>query len=71
MGSGAFFHACRCRCGWAPVHRAALHGRIPFIEFLLSKGADVNAQDGFVPLLLMLSMMRILMMLVITRITIL
>lgn len=37
---------------WTPFHYAAHSGRIPFMEALLEKGADINARDnmGFAPM---------------------
>ena len=42
---GASSHACCCRDGVAPVHVAAGLGHLSFLELLLTKNADVNAQD--------------------------
>ena len=42
---GAVSHACCCRSGKAPIHRAALRGHLLCLEFLVARGADVNAQD--------------------------
>lgn len=41
------------RCGRTPLHRAANNGRMEAVEYLVNKGADVNARDnnGETPLL--------------------
>ncbi len=42
---GAVSHACCCRDGEAPIHKAALGGYLSCLEFLVARGADVHAQD--------------------------
>ena len=42
---GAVSHACCCRNGQAPIHRAAEAGYLSILEFLVARGADVHAQD--------------------------
>ena len=42
---GAVSHACCCRDGWAPIHKAAYNGHLSCLEFLVARGADVHAQD--------------------------
>jgi hypothetical protein len=43
---GAMSHACCCRSGRAPIHFAASNDRLPCLEWLVAKGADVHARDG-------------------------
>jgi hypothetical protein len=40
---GAVSHACCCRDGQAPIHKAAKAGYLSILEFLVARGADVNA----------------------------
>ena len=42
---GAVCHACCCRVGEAPIHKAADGGHLSCLEFLVARGADVHAQD--------------------------
>ena len=42
---GAVSHACCCRYGQAPIHKAAEGGHLSTLEFLVARGADVHAQD--------------------------
>ena len=42
---GAVSHACRCRDGEAPIHKAADGGHLSCVEFLVARGADVLAQS--------------------------
>jgi hypothetical protein len=42
---GAVSHACCCRDGQAPIHKAAEGGHLSCLEFLVARGADVHAQD--------------------------
>jgi ankyrin repeat protein len=42
---GAVSHACCCRNGYAPIHKAAFYGHLSCLEFLVARGADVNVQD--------------------------
>ncbi len=42
---GAVSHACCCRDGQAPIHKAAKDGHLSCVEFLVARGADVHAQD--------------------------
>ena len=42
---GAVSHACCCRNGEAPIHKAAERGHLSCMEFLVARGADVHAQD--------------------------
>ena len=44
-------HACFCRSGQAPIHLAASNGFLPCLEWLVAKGADYHAQDGWVLLM--------------------
>jgi ankyrin repeat protein len=41
---GAVSHACCCSKGKAPIHAAAEAGHLSILEFLVARGADVNAQ---------------------------
>ena len=41
---GAVSHACCCRSGWAPIHKAAANGHLSTLEYLVAQGADVHAQ---------------------------
>ena len=31
--------------GWTPLKWAAMNGRLPMIEYLVEKGADIEAKD--------------------------
>ncbi len=42
---GAVSHACCCRNDQAPIHKAARGGDLLMLEFLVARGADVNAQN--------------------------
>jgi ankyrin repeat protein len=42
---GAVSHACCCRDGETPIHKAARVGHLSILEFLVARGADVHAQD--------------------------
>jgi hypothetical protein len=42
----AVSHACCCRGGEAPIHKAADGGHLSILEYLVARGADVHAQDG-------------------------
>ena len=42
---GAVSHACCCRHDQAPMHKAAFGGHLSCLEFLVARGADVNAQS--------------------------
>ena len=42
---GAVSHACCCRDGEAPIHKAAEVGHLSILEFLVARGADVNVQN--------------------------
>ena len=42
---GLCCHACCCRNGMAPVHLAALKGHAKCIEFLVTKGVNINVQQ--------------------------
>jgi hypothetical protein len=44
-------HACFCRSGQAPIHKAAEYGHLSCLEWLVAKGADFHAQDGWVLLM--------------------
>ena len=41
---GDVSHACCCRSGQAPIHKAAYGGHLSTLEFLVARGADVNPQ---------------------------
>ena len=41
----AVSHAYCCRDGQAPIDKAAQGGHLSCLEFLVARGADVNAQD--------------------------
>ena len=42
---GASSHACCCRNGEAPIHKAVVGGHLSCLELLLTRNADVNVQD--------------------------
>ena len=44
-------HACCCSRFEAPIHLAAEQGDLSCLEFLVTRGADVNSQDGCVLLM--------------------
>ena len=48
---GAMSHAWFCRSGRVPIHFAASNGHLPCLEWLVAKGADFHAQDGWVLLM--------------------
>ena len=43
---GAVSHACCCRDGKAPIHKAADGGHLSILEFLVARGADVGTSDA-------------------------
>ena len=43
---GAVSHACCCRDGEAPIHKAADVGHLSCVEFLVARGADVGTPDA-------------------------
>ncbi len=42
---GAVCHTCCCRDGEAPIHKAVYGGYLSCVELLVTRGADVHAQN--------------------------